>query len=213
MIFPKKPRYLFFDVGYTLVNEDEVWRCRCREQAEMPDAREKGVTETMLYEAVCQASREYLSPYKTAVKRLGLEKCAPYRGEKESPYPEAAGVLKALKERYCLGVIANQEEGLERRLTAFGLMPHLTLVFSSWDSGIAKPDVRLYLAALQKAGCAPGEAVMIGDRLDNDIAPAKKLGMGTVWLRRGFGGLQTPRDEYSTPDAAIDSLEELLTIL
>ena len=25
---------LFFDVGYTLINEDAVWRQRCREQAE-----------------------------------------------------------------------------------------------------------------------------------------------------------------------------------
>ena len=27
-------RYVFFDVGYTLINEDDVWAFRCREQAE-----------------------------------------------------------------------------------------------------------------------------------------------------------------------------------
>ena len=27
---------------------------------------------------------------------------------------------------------------------------------------------------------------MVGDRLDNDIAPAKKLGMKTVWVRQGY---------------------------
>ena len=26
-------KVLFFDVGYTLVNEDAVWEARCREQA------------------------------------------------------------------------------------------------------------------------------------------------------------------------------------
>ena len=37
------------------------------------------------------------------------------------------------------------------------------------------------------AGCQAENAVMIGDRLDNDIAPAKKLGMKTVWIRQGDG--------------------------
>lgn len=30
---------------------------------------------------------------------------------------------------------------------------------------------------------------MIGDRIDNDIVPAKALGMKTIWIRQGFDGL------------------------
>ena len=37
-------RCLFFDVGYTLVNEDAVWEARCREQADMPEARALGLS-------------------------------------------------------------------------------------------------------------------------------------------------------------------------
>jgi FMN phosphatase YigB (HAD superfamily) len=36
-------KVLFFDVGYTLVNEDAVWKKRCREQAEMEEAKKLGM--------------------------------------------------------------------------------------------------------------------------------------------------------------------------
>ena len=35
---------LFFDVGYTLVNEDAVWKRRCEEQAATEEAKNLGVT-------------------------------------------------------------------------------------------------------------------------------------------------------------------------
>ena len=72
-----------------------------------------------------------------------------------------------------------------------------------------KPDPRIFETALEKAGCPPHEAVMIGDRLDNDVAPAKALGMKTVRVRQGFGVLQSPRSEADTPDFEIGSLSEL----
>lgn len=28
---------------------------------------------------------------------------------------------------------------------------------------------------------------MIGDRIDNDIVPAKQMGMKTIWGKQGFG--------------------------
>lgn len=54
---------------------------------------------------------------------------------------------------------------------------------------------------------------MIGDRLDNDIMPAKEAGMKTVWIRQGFGGLAKPKTPQETPDFTVDTLQELLKIL
>ena len=31
------------------------------------------------------------------------------------------------------------------------------------------------------------EAIMIGDRIDNDIVPANLLGIHTIWVKQGFG--------------------------
>ena len=202
-------RYLFFDIGYTLVDEDAVWKARCREQADMPEARALGLTAGDVYREIQEASRQYLPQYRAVVKKYGFTQAAPFRGELETLYPEAPTVLAALSQKYALGVIANQAKGLKERLREWGILPYFTAVASSWEAGCWKPDPALFRYALDLAGCAPEEAFMIGDRLDNDIFPAKSLGMKTVWLRQGFGALQTPKSPEYTPDYTIDSLTEL----
>ena len=99
--------------------------------------------------------------------------------------------------------------GDRERLGGFGILRYFTYIVSSWDVGAMKPDPRIFETALERAGCPPHEAVMIGDRLDNDVAPAKALGMKTVRVRQGFGSLQSPRSEAETPDFEIGSLSEL----
>ena len=63
------------------------------------------------------------------------------------------------------------------------------------------------------AGCGAQEAVMIGDRLDNDIFPAKKLGMKTIWIRQGFSIYQHPVSKEYEPDETVESLMELKNVL
>ena len=76
-----------------------------------------------------------------------------------------------------------------------------------------KPDIRLFQAGLEKAGCKASEAIMVGDRLDNDIYPAKSLGMKTVWIKQGLSKFQVPKTAEFVPDYEINLLTELLTIL
>ncbi len=202
-------RCLFFDVGYTLVDEDAVWEARCREQADMPEARILGLTAGDIYQEIEKASQQYLPQYRAVVKKYGFTQVAPFRGELETLYPEAPAVLAALSQKYALGVIANQAKGLKERLREWGILPYFTAVASSWEAGCWKPDPAFFRYALSLAGCASEETVMIGDRLDNDIAPAKALGMKTVWLRQGFGALQIPKGPEYEPDYTVDSLKEL----
>lgn len=81
---------------------------------------------------------------------------------------------------------------------------------ASAEAGCAKPDLRLFEMALQKAKCDPSDAIMVGDRLDNDIIPAKKLGMKTVWVRQGYAIYQCIDDESKQPDYIVDSIEEVI---
>ena len=67
--------------------------------------------------------------------------------------------------------------------------------------------------ALNKAMCEPAEAFMVGDRLDNDIYPAKKLGMKTVWVRQGYAQYQRVDDEGKRPDYVVDSIDEIVDLL
>ena len=54
---------------------------------------------------------------------------------------------------------------------------------------------------------------MIGDRIDNDIIPAKSLGMHTIWVKQGFGRYWNITKEIERADCAVDSLTELFDIL
>lgn len=91
---------------------------------------------------------------------------------------------------------------------------HPTVVFR-WGSTyfFNSPNPVIFKTALEKAGCYAYEAFMIGDRIDNDIAPAKSLGINTVWIRQGYGGLQSPEKFGCIPDFIVNSLNELLDIL
>ena len=204
---------LFFDVGYTLVDETAVWKKRCTEQAATAEAKLLGLTAEDIYREIENNSIARLPQYRTVVKKYGFTEIAPYRHELEKLYPEAPGVLKTLAQKYTLGVIANQTDGLQERLRGFGIAQYFTHVVSSWDAGIMKPDVRLYEYALEKAKCPPQCVCMIGDRLDNDIAPAKAAWMKTVWIKQGFGALQTPQSPADEPDFYVNSLAELKAIL
>lgn len=80
---------------------------------------------------------------------------------------------------------------------------------ASAEAGCAKPDLRIFTMALDKAGCEARDAIMVGDRLDNDIVPAKKLGMKTIWVRQGYAIYQSMDDESKRPDHIVDSIDEL----
>ena len=41
---------------------------------------------------------------------------------------------------------------------------------------------------IEVSGHSPEEIAYVGDRLDNDIAPAAGAGLATVWIRRGPWG-------------------------
>lgn len=99
------------------------------------------------------------------------------------------------------------------RLAAWGLMAHIDLVVASAEAGVAKPDPAIFRIALARAGCEAAEAVMIGDRLDNDIAPAKAVGMRTVWLPQGPAVWQSVRRAAECPDQQASSLAELPDLL
>ena len=78
----------------------------------------------------------------------------------------------------------------EASLTSAVFAPDLVLW--SWQLGFSKPDpyfFQVLLARLAARGIAPGEALMVGDRADNDIAPARAAGLMTWHLQaKGDGG-------------------------
>ena len=200
-------KWIFFDIGSTLIDESECYKIRCREAVAgttiSPEEFEKKVIEF---------SKQNLKGDHEAVKHYGVE-LPPWHKEAEKPYPDTESVLKQLVAKgYRLGVIANQSLGTKDRLSNWGILKYFDIVLASAEEGISKPDLELFHRALIAAKCLPDDAVMVGDRLDNDIVPAKKVGMKTVWIKQGLGGLAKAIHEFEQADYEIENLSELLVL-
>lgn len=136
-----------------------------------------------------------------------------WRKDLEKPYPEAKCVLDALSKRYPIGIIANQTPGTEARLKAWGLWQFISLCLPSAEIGTSKPDPAIFELATERSGCEPEHAVMIGDRIDNDVTPAKSLGWKTIRVKQGLFQAQVPMGPENTPDFEVRRLRDVLDIL
>jgi HAD superfamily hydrolase (TIGR01549 family) len=202
-----KVKWLFFDVGSTLVDESNVYERRFKKIAEAASVSAEDVKAKAL-ELYKQNKKGDLELTKQL--RVSLPK---WETEKEILYPDTVEVLKQLHEKYKIGVIANQVLGTADRLEAFGILKYIDLVIASAEEGVAKPDRKIFDIALERANVAPDEAFMIGDRIDNDIVPAKNIGMKTMWIRQGFGGLWKIQSDAELPNFIADNLPEVVSIL
>ena len=74
---------------------------------------------------------------------------------------------------------------IEARLAWAGLpvdAHNFALVTAYENMHAAKPQPAYYAEILEKIGCAPENALMVGDDWENDIIPAQSLGIHTYWL-------------------------------
>ena len=214
-------RWLFFDLGYTLINEDAAAMGRLSQASDALKQRGIDASTDKLHDALEAASARFdPNPFGNVLQAFTddedviafVRSSGRYPKELEAPYPQAQRLLARLEGRYQLGIIANQPPGTAERLQAYGLSGYFEVCVSSMDVGIRKPDAAIFHLALEQAECAPSDAVMIGDRLDNDIRPAKALGFRTVRILQGPGRLQQPREIGETPDATVADLDELAAL-
>ena len=206
MVMLERVEWIFFDVGSTLINERKVYEHRMRDMAEATNRAFE-----QIYDMAISFYKENKKGDLEVAKLLGLPKLKWYFDE-EVLYEDAIRCLEQLSKRYKIGVIANQALGTVERLQQHGILQFIDLVIASAEEGVAKPDPRIYQIALERSGCKPENAVMIGDRIDNDIVPAKRMGIKTIWIKQGFGGLWNICKEDEAPDNTVNDLVELLEL-
>ena len=196
-------KWIFFDIGSTLVDESVAYQNRIERTIAGTN-----VTYDDFYNKMVEISKYNQSGYNKALEAYGL-KTVPWNSDDEFIYPETENCLGELSKHYRIGIIANQNLGSEERLEKLGLLKHIDLVIASAEEGVAKPDLRIFQIALARAECKPEEAVMVGDRIDNDIIPANKIGMTTVWIKQGFGSYAEPKTVEEQPDYIVNNLAEI----
>jgi HAD superfamily hydrolase (TIGR01662 family) len=124
--------------------------------------------------------------------------------------PEIDGLLRRLAERGLkLGVVANQPAAVVPRLERAGIAKFFAYTGITGTTGLRKPDPRAFTSAAEGLSVTPADCIMVGDRIDNDIAPAKALGMAAILFRSGRHRKQRPRSIAEEPDAIVTDVPEL----
>ena len=203
----KEIKWLFFDVGSTIMNEQIAYEHRMRDIANVAN---------ISFEKVYEMAMAYYKLNKKGdlevARELGVSLPKWYM-EDEFLYDNAIQCFETLSKKYKIGIIANQSLGTEERLAHQGILKFINLIVASAEEGVAKPDRRIFEIALERSNCKPVNAIMIGDRIDNDIIPAKRMGMNTIWIKQGFGQYWNIKEEIEKADFVINNLTELCNLL
>jgi putative hydrolase of the HAD superfamily len=130
-----------------------------------------------------------------------LRRAVPWDAVPLVAYPEAVAELRDLRDAgFRLGILANQPRSTRVDLDRAGITALCESVWLSEAVGLAKPDPAFFRLALEAWGLPAGRVAYVGDRPDNDVAPARALGLTTVRLRRGPHAEQAPRTDAEQPD-------------
>lgn len=204
----KNIKWIFFDIGTTLVNEEKAYNHRIHDMIKDTD-----ISFEVFDKKRIELAKLGLDGNSAAIKFFNLSK-TPWHSEDELLYEDTIDTLEYLKSKnYKLGIIANQQIGLDKRLEEFDILKYFELVIASEEVGVSKPNKDIFNIALSKANCKPYDCVMIGDRLDNDIVPANQVGMKVIWIRQGLAKYQEIKLGIKYTDFIVSSLIEIKDIL
>ena len=99
-------------------------------------------------------------------------------------YDDANDCLDALS-HHRLGVVSNGLGEQQRsKLHRTGITDRFETIVISAEVGERKPDAAIFHHACAGAGCAPSDAVYVGDRYETDAVGARRAGLLGVWLDR-----------------------------
>ena len=117
--------------------------------------------------------------------------------------------VKTISQNFKIGIAGQYGKDILELLEKHSILDCFTYRFTQDDFSITKPDPRYYEQILKKCGVLPEECIMVGDRIDKDIIPARQLGMKTILIRMGLYKNQQPRIPFEIPDVELDSIKGL----
>jgi HAD superfamily hydrolase (TIGR01549 family) len=136
-----------------------------------------------------------------------------YSLERADFYPDAFPCLTDLRSLgYRVGISGNQPEAAEASLRAVGIAADFIASSTGW--GVEKPSPAFFDRVVEAAARPAAEIAYVGDRLDNDVLPAKAAGMTAVFIRRGpWGVVHAGWPQAAQADVRLESLSELRAAL
>jgi putative hydrolase of the HAD superfamily len=123
-------------------------------------------------------------------------------------FPDVIGGLDQLREiGLIVGVISNMNTGSQQLCDDMGLTGHVDFAVTSGETGVEKPDRRIFEAALVKANVEAGQAAVVGDQLESDIFGAANAGLVPILMDRYNG-----HHNYVTHPRVTD-MESAITVI
>jgi len=204
-------RVVVFDVGETIIDESR-YRRRWADWL--------GVSESAFLQAMHQAIaqgieygrifRQFRPDFDLAAARAEMRaRHGPLPFDADDLFADSRGCLDELSRRgYRIGVVGNQPVEAEAAMQALGLPIDFMASSARW--GVRKPEPAFFARVIEAAGAAAAEIAYVGDRVDNDVLPARAAGLISVFLRRGpWATVQAGLAEAAQAHLTLDSLAEL----
>jgi FMN phosphatase YigB (HAD superfamily) len=210
---PRHIDWVVLDLGETLVDETGVWTAW---------AQWLGVPVFTFFAEIGAALAER-RPHTDAIEhfRPGVDLSEQVRLKEaaglgwalsyDDLYPDALPTLVALKDAgYSVAVFANQPLVAESLMSALPLDRYASS--ARWE--VEKPDPAFFARISSELGTDPATIAYVGDRVDNDVLPAKVAGMFAVHLVRGpWGHIHSRWPEARDADLSIPDLAALVPAL
>lgn len=208
---PPPIRWVCFDVGETLIDETRHWAGW---------AAWLGVTHLTFFAAlgaVIAQRRDHRAVFQLLRPGLDLAQARAARaaaGQSEGfdaadLYPDVRPALSRLRAAGLhIAIAGNQPTWAEAALATVGLPADLVAASERW--GVHKPDPAFFARLAAEAGVPADQIAYVGDRLDNDVLPARAAGMRAIFIRRGpWGHIHATWPERAQAHATIETLNEL----
>ena len=130
------------------------------------------------------------------------------------PFPDTIGALKRLRNRFKLAIVSNVDDALFEK-TAERLEVAFDWIVTAQQAGAYKPSKRVFDRALKTIDRPRCEILHVAQSLYHDIAPAKELGLSTVWVNRrtGKAGFGATPAASATPDLEVPDLATLIDLI
>ncbi|MBN2478263.1 TIGR02253 family HAD-type hydrolase [Candidatus Micrarchaeota archaeon] len=194
-------RYLLFDIDDTLFPSSEFAHL-ARSNAinamiAMGLDEKKETLMHELYDIIQKKGSNYQYHFNDLCNRFGKRKekakliaaaVSAYHNTKSSiqPFPEVPITLLQLRDKGYKLYIATNGDAVKQwdKLIRLGIALYFEDVFVSQELKVEKSPL-FFEKVLQKIKAKPEECVMVGDRPDADINPAKKSDIITVRVRKG----------------------------
>jgi FMN phosphatase YigB (HAD superfamily) len=114
--------------------------------------------------------------------------------------------IEMLSRTYSIILAGQYGQSIIELLKENNILQYFNNTLNQDNFSITKPDPRYFEQICKQSLVQPISCIMVGDRIDKDIIPAKQNNMGTVFVKSGIYKNQTPRTPDEMPDVILDSV-------